>query len=145
MATLLPTNYQGSIEAVIFPKVLEKLEGRIQNDGIYGLSGRFSYREQRDSYQFVVENVCSPAELPSEAIRKVGISLDSSILASSSADQYLGEVISFLVDHHGNLPLSVFLDDDKSQYVKSSFSIEYTKGLRKELSAFPLVRNVYLS
>ena len=60
-------------------------------------------------------------------------------------DHYLEQVVSFLISHSGSLPVILFIDDDRTQWVRSSFSIEYYKGLKKDLAAFPVIRNVYLS
>ena len=48
MAAMTLTNYQGSIEAVIFPKDYERNEDRIADDGIYGFVGRFDRRQDEE-------------------------------------------------------------------------------------------------
>ena len=95
--------------------------------------------------QFVISQVCLPKELPSEAIRRIKLSLDSTLLASSRADEYLDEVVTFLIDHSGQLPVTLFIDDDESVYVKSAFSIAFHKGIREELKELALVKNAYLA
>lgn len=145
MAAMTLTNYQGSIEAVIFPKDYERNEDRIADDGIYGFVGRFDRRQDRGEVQFVISQVCLPKELPSEAIRRIKLSLDSTLLASSRADEYLDEVVTFLIDHSGQLPVTLFIDDDESEYVKSAFSIAFHKGIREELKELALVKNAYLA
>ena len=145
MASLVLTNYQGSIEAVIFPKVFQELGEKIQDDGIYGFTGRFDERRDGGGFQFIISNAVDPKELPSEAVRSIGLALDSALLAGSEGDHYLNEVISFLIEHSGSLPLNIYLDDRKDQYVKSSFSVSYYKEIRKDLAAFPVIRNVYIA
>ena len=145
MASLVLTNYQGSIEAVIFPKVFQELGEKIQDDGIYGFTGRFDERRDGGGFQFIISNAVDPKELPSEAVRSIGLALDSALLAGSEGDHYLNEVISFLIEHSGSLPLNIYLDDRKDQYVKSGFSIAYYKEIRKDLAAFPVIRNVYIA
>ena len=146
MASLTLANYQGTIEAVIFPKDYANYEDKLSVDMIAGFTGRFDRRRDRgDEMQFVISSVSEPRELASEAIRKISLSLDSAQLAGSSCDHYLEQVVSFLISHSGSLPVILFIDDDRTQWVRSSFSIEYYKGLKKDLAAFPVIRNVYLS
>ena len=146
MATMTLTNMQGSMEAVLFPKDWEKYEGKVADDGIYGFVGRFDRRRDRgDEVQFVISAICEPRELPSEAIRRVSLSIDSAALAEQSGGQYLSQVVSFLIEHSGSLPVTVFLDDRRHEYVKSSFSVDFYKGMKKDLMSFPIVKNVYLS
>lgn len=146
MATMTLTNMQGSMEAVLFPKDWEKYEDKVADDGIYGFVGRFDRRRDRgDEVQFVISAICEPRELPSEAIRRVSLSIDSAALAEQSGGQYLSQVVSFLIEHSGSLPVTVFLDDRRHEYVKSSFSVDFYKGMKKDLMSFPIVKNVYLS
>ena len=145
MASMTLTNYQGSMEAVIFPKDYERYDEKLADDQIYGFVGRFEVRKDRGDMQFVISTICEPRELPSEAIRKIGLSMDSQLLADAQSGQYLEEVVTFLIAHAGSLPVSVFIDDRQKEYVRSAFSVDYYKGLKRDLMAFPIVRNVYLS
>lgn len=145
MASMTLTNYQGSMEAVIFPKDYERYAEKLADDQIYGFVGRFEVRKDRGDMQFVISTICEPRELPSEAIRKIGLSMDSQLLADAQSGQYLEEVVTFLIAHAGSLPVSVFIDDRQKEYVRSAFSVDYYKGLKRDLMAFPIVRNVYLS
>ena len=145
MASMTLTNYQGSMEAVIFPKDYERYDEKLADDQIYGFVGRFEVRKDRGDMQFVISTICEPRELPSEAIRKIGLSMDSQLLADAQSGQYLEEVVTFLIAHAGSLPVSVFIDDRQKEHVRSAFSVDYYKGLKRDLMAFPIVRNVYLS
>lgn len=146
MASMVLTNAQGSIEAVAFPKVWEAYDEKIADEGIYGFVGRFEERQDRGGeLQFIISQICEPAQLPSEAIRRVSLSMDPVQLAGANGDMYLGQVVSFLVDHPGSLPVSIYLGDDRSSYIRSAFSLEYYKGLRKDLMTLPAVQAVMLS
>ena len=145
MATMTLTNYEGSIDAVAFPKSYVRFEGRLHDEEIMGFIGRFSKRRDGGGMQFEVSDIRIPAELPSEAVRQVSLSIDPEILASPDADRYLGEVVTFLLEHDGDVPVNAHIGDSEDAYVASAFSIGYYNALRKDLMAFPIIKGVRIA
>ncbi len=148
MATLTLVNKQGSIGAVIFPKVYESLGAEeLEDDAIYGFTGVFSKRQEQDSYQFVVREVTTPDKLKSEAINRVYIEFDEEELGREDAESKLYELKEFIDARKGNLQVFSFIESDPDVYVRFNvnYFLEYSKSLKRDLEAYPVVKNVYFA
>ena len=73
MAFLQLSDFNGSIEAVVFPKIYKDFEGTIKTDGIYGFKGKFESRQDKLSY--IIEHIVEPEKLEPEAVREAHIAL----------------------------------------------------------------------
>lgn len=145
MASYTLSNYQGTIEAVAFPKDYENLENLIKEDGIYGFTGYFDKNRSADQRQFVIKEVCKPSELKTAAISSVFIELDEEILAEEAYAGYLSSLKDFISDRNGPLQVFATLEHVKGQRARfgREYSLAYSKDLKQRLLEFPVVKKVW--
>lgn len=65
MARLTIEDYDGVIDAIIFPKVYERCRNLVKNDQIVGISGRVSFKDESDA-EILIDNL-----VPIERIREL--------------------------------------------------------------------------
>ena len=139
------SNYQGIIDAVAFPKSFESLDGKVQVDGIYGFTGKFDNSRDADVYQFVIETVCAPSELKTEAISSVYFEIDDEAMMSEHVDQLEDELKKYIIDHQGGLQVYAYIGENRREKVRfgREYSLAYSRDLKKDLMSYDLVKNVW--
>ena len=55
------------------------------------------------------------------------------------------KVVTFLLEHDGDVPVNAHIGDSEDAYVASAFSIGYYNALRKDLMAFPIIKGVRIA
>ena len=101
MATYSLVNYQGTFEAVAFPKDYDKFEDKVALDGIYGFVGYFDNKKDPTNPQFIVKEICEPSELKTEAISSLVIELNEEESAGENFEMLANDLKSYFVDHSG--------------------------------------------
>ena len=139
------SNYQGIIDSVAFPKSYEALDGKIQVDGIYGFTGKFDNSRDADAYQFIIESVCAPSELKTEAITSVCFEIDDEAMLSEHVDQLEDELKKYIIDHQGGLQVYAYVGENRNEKVRfgREYSLAYSKDLKRELMSYDLIKNVW--
>ena len=145
MAAYTLVNYQGTFEAVAFPKDYEKLEDSITIDGIYGFVGYFDNRKDPTNPQFVVKEVCQPSELKTEAISSLIVEINEEAAVSDSFDMLVNDLKSYLVDHGGPLPVYAYLGENRKEKVRfgREYAVAYSKELKREIAGYPLINSAW--
>lgn len=145
MAAYTLVNYQGTFEAVAFPKDYEKLEDSIAIDGIYGFVGYFDNRKDPTNPQFIVKEVCQPSELKTEAISSLIVEINEEAAVSDSFDMLVNDLKSYLVDHGGPLPVYAYLGENRKEKVRfgREYAVAYSKELKREIAGYPLINSAW--
>ena len=93
MAFLQLADFNGSVEAVAFPKLWKELEEPLKADGIYGFKGKFETRQ--DKLSFILENIVKPEALEPEAVREAHISVVKDLCTKKNLHEMLDTCITF--------------------------------------------------
>lgn len=89
-------DFRGSIEAVFFPKIWEKVRGTVENDTVIGLRGSLDFK--RGDPKFLVDEIKEPEELEKEEVKEIHIRIQ----AGPHNEEELYQLRSFLFDNQGN-------------------------------------------
>lgn len=76
MAFLQLTDLNGTIEAVIFPKVWEACRERVKPDGIFGFKGKFDNKRDPSTVTFMIDQVLEPSQLEPSAVKEAHIAIE---------------------------------------------------------------------
>jgi len=93
MAFLQLSDFNGSVEAVAFPKVWKEYGESVRADGIYGFKGKFESRQ--DKLSFLLESVVDPQELEPEAIREAHVALVKDLCTSNALRSIMDTCITY--------------------------------------------------
>lgn len=156
MAFLQLTDFNGSVEAVAFPKVYSESEDLIKVDGILGFKGKFETRQEKLSY--VLDAVVKPEELESEAVREVHIALVKELCTAS----VLQSIRDICITHKGPCTLLFHIIEEQhdvtenlevSQPVRKEtvvragrdFAVSYTDNFFSALKEYPAVSDMWFN
>lgn len=152
MAFLQLTDFNGSVEAVVFPDVWNKRSLDLRVDAIFGFKGKFERRQQRLS--FVVEEIVEAESLEPNGVKEVHIEL----IKSLCSDEVLRLILDTCITHKGNCSLYLHLIDEKRKennnngtpskretLIKagSDFNVAYSEKLIKELEELQAVSEIW--
>ncbi len=107
MAFLELTDFNGTIEAVAFPKIWNDNEAEIHTDGIYGFKGKFE--ERQDKVSFLLDAIVDPASLEPEAVREAHIVLVPPLCTQPA----LRGIMDTCITYRGSCSLLIHLLEDK--------------------------------
>ena len=132
----------GDVEAAVFTKVYEKIDGKTEVDGIYGFKGRFDKRD--DKLSFVISDIVAPTELEPLAVQRVNIKIKASVDINRKALTGLMEV---MIQNEGGVPVSLFISDlpEEELRLKSTSSVQYSQNLYNSLMELDVVEKVWVS
>lgn len=129
---------EGEVEAIIFPKLFDKFEPLLEESGVYGFKGSFSYRG--DALSYVVDEVMKPEYMQPENIQRIVISLNEKKLFEQGAIEELKEAIN---DNRGEIQLCLELESQKKGIsLPYNMHIRYKSDLAKELKELRVVDSV---
>ena len=132
----------GDVEAAVFTKVYEKIEGKTEVDGIYGFKGRFDKRD--DKLSFVISDIVAPTELEPLAVQRVNIKIKANVDINRKTLTSLMEV---MIQNEGGVPVSLFISDlpEEELKLKSTSSVQYSQNLYNSLMELDVVEKVWVS
>ncbi len=116
MAFVEVEDVYGSVECIVFPKVLEKYSHLLSEDNILVIYGRISIKED-NSVQVVVQEVKPVNDAIANAKRSVN-NINGEILyikLKKNTPQALEEVKTALAPYGGNTPVRLFFEDTRTQ------------------------------
>jgi DNA polymerase-3 subunit alpha len=102
MAWLQLEDYNGSIELVVFPKVFEEIEERLEVDSIMGFKGKIEARD--DKAQFMVDELIEPEEL--KILRSLGLHIE--VNNPWMEEKKWDDIRELFLEHPGD-PKSIFI------------------------------------
>ena len=114
MAFLQLSDFNGTIEAVAFPKIWKECDGVVKNDGIYGFKGKFESRQGKNS--FLLDAVVSPEDLEPQAIREAHIVLVKDLCTQDAMRGILDTCITF----RGPCTLLIHVIDEQEETMENS-------------------------
>lgn len=109
MAFLQLSDFNGSIEAVAFPKIWRESEGVVKADGIYGFKGKFETRQ--DKLSFLLDAIVDANTLEPEAIREAHLVLVKDLCTQTS----LRSVMDTCITYKGNCALLIHVLADEEE------------------------------
>lgn len=121
MAFLQLTDFNGTIEAVAFPKLWKECDERVKVDGIYGFKGKFETRQ--DKLSFLLEDVVDPESLEPEAIREAHVVLVKDFCTQTA----LRAILDTCITYRGNCSLLIHLIGHRNEAEESFEAIESTQ------------------
>ena len=132
----------GDVEAAVFTKVYEKIEGKTEVDGIYGFKGRFDKRD--DKLSFVVSDIVEPSELEPLAVQRFNIRIKANVEINRMTMKELMEV---MIQNEGSVPVSLFISDIPGEELKlkSTSSVQSSQNLYNEIKALEVVEKAWVS
>ena len=141
MASYTLVNYQGTFEAVAFPKDYDKLVDKVALDGIYGFVGYFDNKKDPTNPQFIIKDICEPSELKTEAINSLVLEINEEEANSESFEMLANDLKSYLVDHSGSLPVFAYLGENRKEKIRfgREYAVSFSKELKKDLSGYSLI------
>jgi DNA polymerase-3 subunit alpha len=147
MAFLELSDFNGSIEAVAFPKTWQQIASEIRVDSIYGITGRFEKKDGKLS--FIVERVVHPADLEPEAIKEANLVLIEQLCTK----QALQTVVDTCITYSGPCTLNIHLITDvnkkegKKTLIKAGrdFSVACSKDFIDALKEQPAVSDIWFT
>jgi len=149
MCSFTLSNYQGSVDAVAFPKDYKAFEGVVEKDGIYGFDGYFDNGRDEGKVQFVIRRVHKdPHDMSGDdAIQSVNIEFSEERILDPLSEGDFNNLKDYIVAHSGRLRLRGFAgkERDESAEFGREFSLGYSKELKAELLEFPMIENVWYS
>jgi DNA polymerase-3 subunit alpha len=127
MAFLQLSDFNGSVEAVAFPKIWKECEEIIRADGIYGFKGRLEARQ--DKISFILESVVNPDSLEPQALREAHMVLVKDLCTQKA----LRDIMDTCITYRGNCSLLIhLLEESASQDDNSEDSTEGTSKPTEE-------------
>lgn len=108
MAFLQLSDFNGSIEAVAFPKTWKECENRVRAEGIFGFKGKFESRQ--DKLSFILESVVEPESLEPQALREAHMVLVKNLCTQTA----LRAIVDTCITYQGNCSLSIHLLEDEA-------------------------------
>ncbi|MFA6840374.1 MAG: DNA polymerase III subunit alpha [Sphaerochaetaceae bacterium] len=167
MAFLALTDFNGTIDATVFPKTWERIGPQIQVDGIYGFKGKFDNNRDPEKYSFLIDEVVDPNSLEPEAVREAHISLQKEMCTPVA----LRELMDLCLSYQGSCSMLLHVsesfqsqdpapsaDEDPSKPQETlqeiqkecaivqagrEFSVRYSEDFLEELRRLPLVRSAW--
>ena len=102
----------GSVECIVFPKVLSEYSAKLQEDNIVAVRGRVSIREDEEP-KLLAESV----ELIDEALANHTDIKRLYIKLTSKTDENLEKVSENLAPYQGSMPVCLFFEDTKKMSI----------------------------
>jgi DNA polymerase-3 subunit alpha len=135
----------GSIEAIIFPKTLKKMQVFFNVDHILEVSGRLSNRD--DEFKLIVEEIRELPDDESYGNAVQGIELQSSVLISLPAtvdQEALMKIRDALNKYPGSAAVKLIIGDGsgEAKVMKTKALVAFSDELFEELKAIPEVMRV---
>ena len=127
MAFLQLSDFNGSVEAVAFPKVWKECEATVRADGIYGFKGKLE--ERQDKLSYVLESVVDPESLEPQAIREAHMVLVKDLCTQTT----LRNIVDTCITYRGNCTLIDHLNEDNS--IEEEPGEDQPEGAPKEETA----------
>ncbi len=112
MAIVALDDVYGSVECLIFPKVLSEYSSKLQEDNIVAVRGRISIREDEEP-KLLAESV----EMIDEALANHTDIKRLYIKLPSKTDENLDKVSEYLAPYQGNMPVCLFFEDTKKMSI----------------------------
>jgi DNA polymerase-3 subunit alpha len=106
MAFLQLSDFNGSVEAVIFPTTWKEYEDTVKADKIYGFKGKFESRQ--DKISFITEAVVDPETLEPQAVREAHMVLVKNFCTQTA----LREIVDTCITYRGPCSLFIHLLED---------------------------------
>lgn len=133
---------EGEIEAAIFSKAYEKLQGKTEVDNIYGFIGRFDYKN--DKHTFIISDVVAPQDLKPLAVDFLNIRIKKNV---SIDKESLSELYSVLINNHGPLPVHLSISGNRCEelILTSREGINYSHNLYQMLTNLNVVEKVWVN
>ena len=130
MAFITLEDMYGSIEMIVFPKILEKYNGLLVQDGLIGVRGRLSIRED-DSPKLIPEELMTIDQyVKGNNLSKKSIVNDNTINVKCKS-YALNKVISFIRYFEGKNKINVY--DDTSGELLFTGMIDSSQEVIKEM------------
>jgi len=107
MAFLQISDFNGSAEGVVFPKIWKECYESVKTDGIYGFKGKFESRQGKLS--FLIEAIVPPDTLEPEAIREAHVSLVKELCSPT----VLRGVLDTCITYRGSCTLLLHIIDEQ--------------------------------
>ncbi|MGI6433474.1 MAG: DNA polymerase III subunit alpha [Sphaerochaetaceae bacterium] len=155
MAFLTLTDFNGSTEAVVFPKAWKEVDREIKIDGIYGFKGKFERRQQKLS--FIIEEIVDPEDLEADAVREVHLELIKSLCSPTA----LRALMDTCITYKGDCSLFLHLVDEQKEddiqedqqtirtenIIKAGreYAVQYTDEFVEQLKKHQAVSDVWFS
>ncbi len=158
MAFLNLMDFNGTIEATIFPKAWEKIGPSLEVDGIYGFVGKFDNKRDPQKYSFLIDELVDPNSLPPAAVHEVHIALDKRMCDNDR----MQELMEICLSHQGRCNLFLHIrqlsepsedpEADEPQSVLEEtviqtgreFCLEFSDSLLEEVGRLPSVLGTWI-
>ncbi len=133
---------EGEVDAVAFPKVFELIQGKIEDDGIYGFIGTFKKKDEKLS--FSIDQVVSPLELKPEMVQQIHIRLKDSAKISREG---LSSLFSLLANNSGDTQVLLSISSCPGEELtpRSTFYLSYSRGVMAELNDLDIVDKAWVN
>lgn len=147
MAFLQLSDFNGTADAVIFPKLWKEVDIQLNVDSVWGFKGKFDKRNQQLS--FIVDEVTPAESLESDAIKEVHIDL----VAKLCTPDTLRELMDISITHKGNCSLFLHLTEEKpgqdvqtkTQIIKTGreYAVRYSDEFVKDIKEVSAVTDIW--
>ena len=111
MAFAAIEDYNGSIDAVLFPKTYTEYSRMLDIDEVYGFEGKIN--KQRSSPSLIIDKIVTPEEFDSATVKELHIRLNG----GSEEEETLEELKETLLHHTGISPVFFHLKDSSREIV----------------------------
>ncbi len=149
MAFIELTDFNGSVEAVAFPKTWSDIGPNLKVDSIYGLNGKFERRQ--DKLSFIIDSIVDPDTLEPTTYKEAHILLIENLCDHNT----LKSVLDTCITYSGPCALKIHLVEnyDKvaskevSQVIKAGreFSVECNEEFIKSLKEHHAVGDIWFN
>ncbi len=142
MAFVMFEDYNGQIELVVFPSVLERYRDFLKSGAVIGVIGRID--TTREEAKVLAEEIRNPEQLDLKGAEEVHLRLDAEALS----EEDLHQLLEYMFEHHGTSPVYLHLRRNGSETVIRA-SAQITLSARSEvmegLAEQPRVEEVWKS
>lgn len=156
MAFLQLSDFNGSVEAVAFPKIWKECEDQVKADGIYGFKGKFETRQ--DKLSFLLDAVVDPGTLEPEAVREAHLALVKDLCTQTC----LRSILDTCITYKGGCSLFIHLRadlDESAEHAETTvtrneetvvkagreFSVAYSEDLITALRELHAVTDIWFN
>ena len=111
MAFAAIEDYNGTIDAVLFPKTYTEYSRMLDVDEVYGFEGKIN--KQRSKPSLIIDKIVTPEEFDSNTVKELHIRLNG----GSEEEETLEELKETLLHHTGVSPVFFHLKDSSREIV----------------------------
>jgi DNA polymerase-3 subunit alpha len=153
MVTLTLDDLEGSIQVIVFPKVLSENQEKIDYDKIVAVSGRIDISEERQEIKVIARRIYTLDEIekgmvekPKSKLKVTGLHLK--IEAGKLTPELQNELKRIIPRYGGNVPVYVHLFENgkrKSFKLSENYSVDLASPLIAELKYLLGEKNVIIT